>query len=397
VADGLAAALIERIHRHGPLPFDAYVDAVLYAADGGFYGSGRGAGRQGADFITSPEVGGLYGVLVARQLDRWWDELGRPDPFVVVEAGAGRGVLARDVLRAEPACAPALRYVLVERSAALAARQHEVVPLEPAAQELGALAPADDAGRDPDDERSLLAGIGPRCCALDRLPALAVDGVIFANELLDNLAFRVVAKTVAGWDEVRVGVDDAGTLVEVVVPAAGELVARVDGLVAGLDVPVGARLPVQAEAAAWVAQACASLRRGWVACVDYAATVPELVQREAVDPQGWLRTYGGHRRGTDVLAAPGGHDVTVDVVVDVFERAARRAGATPLPVRTQAEWLADLGVDELAAEAEARWLERAHVGDLAALVSRSRVSEAAALTDPGGLGAHRLLLARIHP
>ena len=73
----------------------------------------------GRDFVTSPEVGTLFGALVARALDASWHELGAPDPFVVIEAGAGRGRLAADVLRAAPACAPALRYVLVERSAAL--------------------------------------------------------------------------------------------------------------------------------------------------------------------------------------------------------------------------------------------------------------------------------------
>ena len=35
---------------------------------------------------------------------------------------------------------------------------------------------------------------------------------------------------------------------------------------------------------------------------------------------------------------------------------------------------------------------RGHVGDLEAIAGRSRVVEAAALTDPGGLGAHRVLV-----
>ena len=42
----------------------------------------------------------------------------------------------------------------------------------------------------------------------------------------------------------------------------------------------------------------------------------------------------------------------------------------------------------------ARWDERAHVGDLEAVRHRSRITEAAALTDPAGLGAHRVLVFR---
>src|SRR4029453_4255387 len=103
----LAERIAERIRHEGPIPFDRFVEAALYDEAGGFFarggGGGRGgpgfsargggAGRAGRDFVTSPEVGVLFGALVARYLDRAWTELARPDPFVVVDAGAGRGRL----------------------------------------------------------------------------------------------------------------------------------------------------------------------------------------------------------------------------------------------------------------------------------------------------------------
>jgi len=112
--------LRDRILREGPVRFDVAVEQLLYG-DEGFFTRGGGAGRR-ADFLTSPEVGPLFGAVVARALDAEWARLGRPDPFVVVEAAAGRGALARAVLDATPACRPALRYVCVERSAVLRAR-----------------------------------------------------------------------------------------------------------------------------------------------------------------------------------------------------------------------------------------------------------------------------------
>ena len=72
----------------------------------------------------------MFGAVLARALDSWWVEMGQPSPFTVVEAGAGRGVLAKAVLAAAPACRPALRYVAVERSSALRAQLPEGV--EPA-------------------------------------------------------------------------------------------------------------------------------------------------------------------------------------------------------------------------------------------------------------------------
>ena len=102
----VAARLRERIGRHGPVPFSEFMDIALYDPDGGFYATVGRAGRRG-DFLTSPEVGPLFGAIVARALDTSWDAQGRPAPFVVVDAGAGPGTLARTVLAAAPFCTQA--------------------------------------------------------------------------------------------------------------------------------------------------------------------------------------------------------------------------------------------------------------------------------------------------
>ncbi len=372
-----AAVLVERIHRNGPIRFGAFVDVALYGR-GGFFTEGGGAGRTGRDFVTSPEVGSLFGVCVARALDVEWERQGRPDPFVVVEAGAGNGRLARDVLRAEPGCAGALHYVLVERSARLRAEQAARLPLEPVVDSLG---PA--TRDDPDDSPVPVAGLGPIVGALDELPARPVDGVILANELLDNLAFEIVVRTERGWDEVRVGVTDDGTFVEVRVPATEDLVAWV----VDVDAAPGTRLPVATGAVEWISVAAGALRRGALVLVDYTATWNELVQRDG----GWLRTYAGHARGDAPLVEPGAQDITADLPIEMLRRAGARAGLELALETTQAGWLAELGIDALVAEGRARWEAGAAAPGLEELSGRSRGPEAAALTDAGGLGAHTVL------
>jgi SAM-dependent MidA family methyltransferase len=152
----------ELIHREGPVTFDRFMEAALYG-DGGFFASGRGARR---DFVTSPETGSLFGACVARALDRYWRTLGEPDPFLVVEAGAGNGRLARDVWRTGPDCLPALRYVLVERAATLRAEQRTRLPLDPPDEALGPFVrPARE------DEPVPARGAGPVFAPLDELPA----------------------------------------------------------------------------------------------------------------------------------------------------------------------------------------------------------------------------------
>ena len=78
------------------------MEAALYDPERGFFARGRGAGRAGSDFVTSPQIGSLFGACLARGLDGLWRALDEPDPFLVVEAGAGNGRLARDILRAAP-------------------------------------------------------------------------------------------------------------------------------------------------------------------------------------------------------------------------------------------------------------------------------------------------------
>lgn len=332
--------------------------------------------------MTSPEVGSLFGACVARALDRCWRAAGEPDPFVVVEAGAGNGRLARDVQRARPACERALRYVLVETSAALREEQRERLELEPADEALGPFArPA------PDDAPAAVAGSGPVFVALDELPALELTAVVLANELLDNLPFGIAARTAAGWDEIRITVDD-DRFFEVRVPAEPVDVRALDDINAELAVAEGTRLPIPRGLDAWVSACGRMLRRGTLIAIDYVDDAAGIARRGEA---GWLRTYRAHARGGSPLDAPGSQDITADVVREQLLQAARAAGLTLASEVSQAEWLAELGIDELAAAARGAWEARAHVGDLEALAARSRVVEAAALTDVGGLGGHRVV------
>jgi NADH dehydrogenase [ubiquinone] 1 alpha subcomplex assembly factor 7 len=418
-----ADALTERIHREGPIPFDAFVDGALNGP-GGFFARGHGAGRAGQDFVTSPEVGRLYGALVGVAIDRWWRELGSPDPFFVVEAGAGRGRLAADVLAAAPECTGALRYLLVEPSAALRQTQRELLVLEPVEDAIGPTLLVDD-----DTDAVPVTGAGPIVSSLGDLPEVRLTGVLLANELLDNLPFRLVERSADRWLEVRVALDpaaapsretppaaasasppvtpdtppaagsdtgpdagpDAGRdqrFSEVLVPATDELASEADVVAAGAASEC-ARFPVPTGAREWLRAAARTISRGRLVIVDYAAPAAELVAR---GPDGWLRTYRDHARGVEPIVGPGTQDITHDLPLEYLEHVAGLAGWTLVEHTNQADWLRSLGIDTLVEHARGEWDARAHVGDLEALGHRSRVTEAAALTDASGLGAHRVLV-----
>jgi len=365
----LERALIDQIRDQGPLRWSVVMDRALYDPDHGFFTAGGRAGTRTGDFLTSPEVGPLFGAVLARALDAWWAELGRPDPFTVVEAGAGVGSLARAVLAATPACAPALRYVLVERSAALAAHHADHLVID------------DQSGSAPGPGPRP----GPRIESWPELPPGPLTGVVVANELLDNLAFDLLELTPDGWRDVAVGVAesevadaDAGgpRLVEVRVPPPPDVAARAGRWAPGAA--VGARIPIQDQAAAWVAGVLARLERGRLVVIDYGDSTASMARRS---PDDWVRTYRDQHRGTSVLEDLGAQDITCEVALDQLTQI-----RAPHRVESQASFLARHGLAELVDEGRRIWTERAHIGDLAAIRARSRVGEAEALTDPGGLG-----------
>jgi NADH dehydrogenase [ubiquinone] 1 alpha subcomplex assembly factor 7 len=378
---GPASRLTRLIRREGPVPFDTFVEVALYG-DGGFFASGRGAGREAADFITSPEVGTVFGALVAEALDRWWDTLEQPDPYLVVEAGAGRGRLAADVARAQPRCLPALRYVLVERSAVLRDAQRARVALEPPDEALGAYV----AGI---DEPEPVLRSGPVFTSLDELPGIEIEGVILANELLDNLPFGVACFTSAGWSEVRVGLGAAGEFVEVIVPALPADAAAHERATAGLTPAPGDRLPIPRGLDDWLRRAAATMHRGYVVLLDTMDSAAGMLARGSA---GWLRTYRGHAPAGAPLDDPGSRDLVSDIVIEQLHHAAVDAGFRVLADVSQAEWLEGLGLPVMVESGRAVWEERAAIGDLAALEARSRVTQGAALTDGTGLGAHRVVI-----
>ncbi len=303
------------------LRFDAYVDRCLYDPEQGFYASGRGvAGRRG-DFITSPEVGPLFGAVLARALDAWWRELGCPDPYVVIDAGSGPGTLQRSLELAAPACAAAWQL----RSIDIADRNRN--------------------GASGADQLGSLEG-----------------SVVIANELLDNLPFRVLERTDSGWSEVYV-VAMAEELVDTEAPAWAE----------ALSVEPGQRIPVHDRAVRWVE----SVLDGGAARLvvfDYGEPATETLARRG----GWLRTYRAHERGDDPYREPGSWDITTDVGFDQLP--------APDGLVRQAEFLSRWGIDVLVEQGREYWTAHAARPDVAAFRMRSRLNEAAALLDPRALG-----------
>jgi len=56
----------------------------------GYYTAHAAIGFDGADFLTSPELGPAFGRALARAAIDCWSGIGKPSSWDLVEAGAGR-------------------------------------------------------------------------------------------------------------------------------------------------------------------------------------------------------------------------------------------------------------------------------------------------------------------
>src|SRR4051812_32964738 len=280
----------------GPIGWRAAMSAALYGP-GGFYRRTTGAtfsrgpaGHFRTSAAPGPPVSGV-GETVHRLAAEVDAALGHPDPFDLVDLGAGRGELLTAVLALDPPPRWRLTAVdIVERPVDL-----------------------------------------PAPISWDATLRRGLTGLLVANEWLDTVPVDVVAGTSDGAR--LVVLDEDGH--EALGPPPDADDAR--WLAEWWPVADGARAEVgRPRDAAW-AGVIAELDRGVAVAVDYAH------DRAARPRAGSLAAY---RDGRQVDPVPDGScDITAHVALDACAAAGRAAGATLTVLTDQRSALRALGVD----------------------------------------------------
>jgi SAM-dependent MidA family methyltransferase len=313
---GLAVRIRNEIAAHGPMPFARFMELALYDPDGGYYRSAEARPGRAGDFLTAPELHPIFGELLAGTVEQAWDGLGRPDPFVVAEFGAGDGALAESMLaalRATPVWA-VLRYA----------------PVDIDERRLASLR-----------DRLSTAGLADR---LDLAPDRPFEGLVIANEVLDALPVHRVRRRGERLREVAVDVDAEGALAEVEIdPTTPRIAERLQS--EGVRLEDGQTAEVCLELDRWIADVAGRLRRGLLLLIDYGAIAAELY-----DPgrrrDGTLRAYVRHQVHDDPYRFVGRQDLTAHVDVTAVEAAAHAGGLSTVGITTQAEALMGLGIED---------------------------------------------------
>jgi SAM-dependent MidA family methyltransferase len=288
----LALLLADQIRSHGPITFAECMEACLYHPLHGYYTKPEQHPRR--DYFTSVDASPLFGRLLARQFHEMWHLLGRPEPFWLVEVGAGAAHLAKQILDCVAGSWPdfyeALRFIAVERSASRRALQ----------------------------SKALHTHIqGAKFLPKHELPDEIPCGCIFSNELIDAMPVHRVVRDGNDLREIYVGLGKNGLCDELRPPSSSELEEYFSEQRISLQEEQQAE--VNLAACRWIVEAGQRLRRGFVVTIDYGHEASELYNERHM--RGTLLAYERHRATEDVYRAPGEQDLTAHVnfsAVDIY-------------------------------------------------------------------------------
>jgi SAM-dependent MidA family methyltransferase len=304
----------------GFLPFDAFMQAALYAPHLGYYTATRpvGSAASGADFTTAPEISKLFGHTLAKAIAPCFNE---GLPLDLLECGAGTGQLAKDVLDGLHTQGITLkRYAILELSASLRAQQQALLSDYPCVH------------------------------WLDHLPE-AFEGVVLANELLDALPVRSFAlewghvyERGVAWHEPA----QAWQWVQRSVSAvdAAKVLASVSEPLKTLP---RYELEYGEQAYAWVASLAARIQRGALLLIDYGFPRAELYHPQRAG--GTLMAHRYHQATPEVMAHVGDADITAHVDFTAVAKAAGEQGLALAGYVNQARFLINAGVGDAYAAA----------------------------------------------
>ncbi|MGF1588685.1 MAG: class I SAM-dependent methyltransferase [Pleurocapsa sp.] len=307
------------------ITFAQYMELVLYHQEYGYYNSGiTSIGVQG-DFFTSSSLGKDFGELLAVQFQEMWQNLGCPNPFYLVEMGAGNGELAQDILNwlqksNDQGLTQAWRYMIIEQSPALIKVQQDLLSS---------------------------FEINLTWKTWSDLAQNSIEGCFFSNELVDAFPVHLVTKNEARLKEVYLTLE-SGKLTEAVDSISTEKLAQYFEFV-GIDLlqkeyAEGYRTEVNLKALDWLEAIATRLNRGYVLTIDYGYTADKYYR--PARQLGTLQCYYQHRRHDNPYVNLGYQDLTAHVDFTALERQGELHNLKNIGLTQQGLFLMALGLGD---------------------------------------------------
>jgi SAM-dependent MidA family methyltransferase len=313
------------ISERGPIPFSRYMELCLYDPEFGYYSRNAAQFGKAGDFYTSSDVHAVFGRLLARQFEEMWRALGSPERITLHEFGPGRGLFARDVLdwseKKFPGFFHALRYELVEQSAALRARLEETLK--------GHIGSGKALIESSGAKAQCFRGLNG---ATEVAPFPSALTIVFANEFFDAIPVEIVSDN----QSLRIDARN-GRFIETWAASSAEELEFLDRY--SIHPEPGERVEVPLAAMMQMKMA-AMIERGFVVVIDYGYTREEQL---AGRHRGTVKAIRQHSVSANPYEAPGEQDITADVNFTALAAIADQQGLRAQKLITQSQFLMGIG------------------------------------------------------
>ena len=313
-APALAAVRAAVSQNGGWIPFDRFLDIALHDPRRGYYGAGRVRFGPDGDFATAPALSPLFAECVGAQIRDVLRETGGG----VLELGAGDGLFALQVSRVLARDGRVPDYEILETSPALRARQRARLRDSPASFRWR-----------------------------ESLPE-KFFGVVFANETLDAVPFRMFFRKNGRWLERGVGRSGPDLVF------ADREAADGDPAAARLEktaLPEGAAAEVNLRAEALVRSLAERIAGGILLAADYGHGRAALYHPDRAG--GTMMCHRAGKSDSNPLEFAGAKDITAQVDFTAMADAGMSGGCELLGFAAQERFLVNCGILEaLSARAE---------------------------------------------
>ncbi|BAZ43827.1 hypothetical protein NIES4102_08290 [Chondrocystis sp. NIES-4102] len=306
------------------ITFADYMDLVLYHQEYGYYNCGAvNIGAKG-DFFTSASLGKDFGELLAIQIQQMWQNIGSPNPFYLVEMGAGNGELAQDILNYlqnnNPSLIAVLEYIIVERSQLLKQRQQEIL--------------------------AALGEINISWRTWTEIADNSITGCFISNELVDAFPVHLITKQ-GELQEVYLTIKEE-QITQTVAPLSTARIIEYFDLI-GINLLTekyseNYQTEVNLQALEWLATVAKKLQRGYILTIDYGYTAEKYYS--PARNQGTLQCYYQHRHHNNPYVNLGYQDLTAHVNFTALQRQGELHNLETLGFTQQGLFLMALGCSD---------------------------------------------------
>ena len=103
------------------LPLDKFINLSLYDKKLGYYIKKNPFGKEG-DFITAPNISRLFSEMISIWIISFWESLGSPKKFNLIELGAGNGEMMKIIIESFknfPIFLKSCNFIIHEKSSSL--------------------------------------------------------------------------------------------------------------------------------------------------------------------------------------------------------------------------------------------------------------------------------------